>query len=168
MIILEENAQLTKLNEMFVSVQNSLPTEVENSIYYSKLKALLHPEIYNFCKEQLELKSDLNFLRMSVGETITESEIRDYLNGLKQKYNDQDNNVGIDYHIESTRIDYGVSVFCVIKRDKIYMKKFVFRFRKSNISDGIGQLSNAQIIKEALKTKEQKRKERYNKLMGGE
>jgi len=167
MIVLEENSQLTQINEMFVNVQDSLPTEIENSVYYAKLKAALHPEIIKFCKEQLELKSDLNFLRMSVGETISESEIRDYLNTLKNKYNSENNNVGIDYHIEATRIDFGVSVFCVIKRDEIYMKKFVFRFRKPSISDGIGNLSNAQLIKESLKTKEEKRKEKYQKLMGG-
>ena len=90
MIILEEeNQQLKTINEMIISTLPSLPNDVENSIYYARIKQLLHPEIMNFCKEQLELKQDLNMLRMSVGEPMTESEIKDYLNGLKEKYKDE-------------------------------------------------------------------------------
>ena len=141
-----ENPQLTTLNEMMVQVQDSLPTDVEQSIYYAKLKQLLHPEIFNFCKEQIELKQDLNLFRMSVGKPMVEKEIREYIDNLKQKYNEHYENVGLDYHIEITRYDYGVPVFCIIKRNnKIYMKKFVFRFRKINQKEGIGNLSNAGI-----------------------
>lgn len=142
----KENPQLTTLNEMMVQVQSSLPTEIEQSIYYAKLKQLLHPEIFNFCKEQVELKEDLNLFRMSVGKPMDENEIREYIDGLKQKYNEHYDNVGIDYHIEVTRYDYGVPVFCIIKRNsKIYMKKFVFRFKKLNQRSGIDGLSNSGV-----------------------
>ena len=147
MKILNENnsPQMQTLNEMFVKVQTSLPTEVEQSIYYAKLKQLLHGEIMQFCKEQLELKQDLNMFRMNVGNALSEEEIREYLDSLKSKYNAHYDNVGIDYHIEVTRYDYGVPVFCVIKRNEIFMKKFVFRFKKSDQTKGINGLSNAGV-----------------------
>lgn len=163
MMILEEtDKQLAKINEMFIDSLPSLPTNVENSIYYARIKQLLHPEIYNFCKEQLELKEDLNFLRMSVGEPMTESEIRDYLDSLKAKYANNDK-VGIEYHIEITRIDYGVPVFCVIRRGNgIFMKKFVFRFRKTNQEAGLADLTNAQILN--LAANSNPKEERKNKV----
>ena len=146
MEILEESAQLKKLNEMFVEVLPSLPTKVENSIYYRKLRTLLHHEIIYFCKEQVELKEDLNLLRMMVGEEMSEKEIREYLDQLKTKYNTVDNNCALDYHIEVTRIDYGVPVFVVIKRgEKVYMKKLVFRFRKSDVTTSLLDVNNAGV-----------------------
>lgn len=164
----EESQQLVDLNEMFMKTLPSLPIDVENSIYYARIKQLLHPEIMNFCKEQLELKADLNMLRMSVGEPMTETEIRDYLDGLKDKYKDNDK-VIIEYDIQVTRIDYGVPVFCVIHRgNSIIAKKFVFRFRKSNQELGLDDLSNSQIINKSLNTDAKKeRKEKYDKLVGG-
>lgn len=134
-IIEEESDDIRRLNEMVISVQPSLPTEIENSIFYPKLKQLLHVEIFRFCKEQVELKEDLNIFRQLIGEVLTESQIREYLDGLKTKYNGINNNVGLDYQISATRIDYCCPVFVVIKRDVIHMKKFVFRFRKAG---GIG------------------------------
>lgn len=151
MKILNENPQIVQINEMFVNVQQGLSNEVEGSIYYGKLRNLLHSEILGFCKEQLELKQDLNMFRMMVGQDMNESEIREYLDGLKLKYNNQDNNIGIDYHIEVTRVDYGVPVFVVIKRNEIFMKKFVFRFRKKKISDGVSNLTISGIPLDALK-----------------
>ena len=153
MEVLNENPQIIQLNEMVLKVRDSLPRDIENSIYYPKLKNLLHSEIFNFCKEQLELKADLNFFRMSVGQVMSEQEIRDYLDGLKLKYNGiEDNNVCLDYHIEITRIDYGVPVFVVIKRgNSILMKKFVFRFRKTKLDQGLLGLSNAGIPLDILK-----------------
>lgn len=146
MEILNENPQLTSLNEVLVNVYNSLPNEVEQSIYYAKLKHILHSEIINYCREQTEIKEDLNILRMSIGTIMTEGEIREYLDNLKEKYNNKYENVGIDYHIEVTRIDYGVPVFVIIKRGpKILMKKFVFRFKKANLADGIDGVSHAGI-----------------------
>lgn len=154
-VIVEEMIpQMIELNETLVSVLPSLSKEVEGSIYYSKLKMMLHKEILNFCKEQTELRDDLNFFRQSVGSSITESAIRDYLDSLKEKYNGKIENVGIDYHIEVTRIDYGVSVFCVIKRQNIHMKKFVFRFRKANQTLGLGNLTISGIPLDSLKTSE--------------
>ena len=79
---------------------------------------------------------------MNVGEQLSESFIREYLDDLKEKYNTVDNNVGLEYHIEQTRIDYGVAVFVIIKRDTVYCKKFVFRFRKASPTLGVSGLSN--------------------------
>ena len=151
MKILNENPQIVQINEMFVNVQSGLSTEIENSIYYGRLKTLLHSEIVGFCKEQLELKQDLNMLRMMVGEDMNENEIREYLDTLKEKYNNTDNNIGIDYHVEVTKIDYGVPVFVVIKRGDILMKKFVFRFRKKKIADGLSNLTISGLPLDALK-----------------
>lgn len=170
MVILEEeNQQLRTLSEMVISTLPSLPTDVENSIYYARIKQLLHPEIMNYCKEQLELKEDLNFLRMSVGEAMTETEIREYLNGLKDKYTSNEH-VGIEYHIEVTRVDYGVPVFCTIQRgNRIFIKKFVFRFRKANQGDGIDGLSISQIFSaEAKKKNNPPKKNNIRKIMGGD
>lgn len=149
--ISEETNQIAQLNELFVDVQPSLPRNIENSIYYTKLKNILHGEINQFCKEKLELKADLHFLRMNVGQALPEQEIRDYLDELKRKYNTTDNNIGIDYHIEITRVDYGVPVFVIIKRDDIYLKKFVFRFRRADITKGLSGLSNSGNPLEVLK-----------------
>lgn len=156
MIILNEDPQITTLNEMLMTAQDSLPKDIESSIYYPKLKTLLHSEILSFCKEQLELKSDLNFLRMEIGNTLSESEIREYLDSLKLKYNDkEDSNVCLDYHIEVTRVDYGVPVFIVIKRgNNIIMKKFCFRFRKKSVSQSLTDLTISGIPLDSLKNTE--------------
>jgi hypothetical protein len=165
MIILEDSRDLQLLNEMFVKVENSLPEKIENSIYYPKLKQLLFPEIVRFTREKIELRDDLNFLRMNIGENLSDIEIREYLNGLKDKYNTVDNDIGIDYHIEVTRFDYGVPVFVVIKRDKIYMKKLVFRFRKSDISGGLQTVSQAGIPNVPLAESKEQRKNRLLDLL---
>ena len=52
-IIVDENPLMQHLNEMFVDVKDSLPTDIENSIYYPKIKHLLFTEIIEFCKEKL-------------------------------------------------------------------------------------------------------------------
>ena len=142
---LNENEELNNLNEMFVNVLPNLPTTVENSSYYGRLKTLLMPEIINFCKEFKDIRDDLLYLRAAIGTALDEGSIRAYFDGLKEKYNTKDNNIGIDYHIESTRIDYGVPVFVILKRNEIYMKKFVFRFRKTDLASGIQGLSNAGV-----------------------
>lgn len=103
------------------------------------------PEIINFCKEFKDIRDDLLYLRAAIGTPLDEGSIRAYFDGLKEKYNTVDNNVGIDYHIESTRIDYGVPVFVILKRNEIYMKKFVFRFKKTDLSGGIQGLTNAGV-----------------------
>jgi len=163
-VMLEESREIKELNEMFVKVENSLPEKIENSIYYPKLKVLLHPEIVRFTREKIELRDDLNFFRMNIGEQLSDTEIREYLDSLKLKYNFEDNDIGIDYHIEATRFDYGVAVFVVIKRDKIYMKKFIFRFKKGNISDGLKDVTQAGIPKIPLEESKQERKNRLLEL----
>jgi hypothetical protein len=161
--ISEESKDIVQLNEMLFKVQNSLPKNIENSVFYPKLKQLLHMEIVRFAKDQIELKQDLNFLRMNVGEAIPEAEIREYLDSLKEKYNGQQQDIAIDYHVEVTRIDYGVPVFVVIRRGTVHMKKFVFRFRKSDIRQGLDGLSQQGVpLAESL----EERRQRYLKLMG--
>lgn len=151
MKIYEQHPDLITINEMFINVEPHLPGEIEGSIYYPKLKTLLRSELISFCKEQIELKGDLEILRMNVGQVMSEREIREYLDSLMDKYNTVDNNVGIEYHIEATRVDFGVSVFVVIKRTEIHMKKFVFRFKKEKLSDGVSNLSQSGMILNTLK-----------------
>jgi hypothetical protein len=115
MFLEEQSDDIRKLNEMFINVGDSLPSKIENSIFYPKLKVLLHQEILRFFMKSSEtahkeLKDDLNLLRLNVGEKLSETEIREYLDALKTKYNNEDNNIAIDYHIEVTRFDYGVAV----------------------------------------------------------
>lgn len=129
---LPENAELTRLNEMAVNVTPGQAPEIANSVFYAKIKHLLFGEIVSFTREKYELRADLQRLREFVGDLMTEAELRQYLDGLKDKYNNKtDTNIGVDYHIESTRIDYGVAVFAVIKRDEITAKTLVYRFRKA-------------------------------------
>ena len=150
MIIYEDSKELQTLNELFVDVKDSgIPSDVENSIYYPKLRHMLYNEIRNFCKEYIELRDDLDTLRMQVGAEMTENEIRTYLNGLMDKYNGMVNNVGLVYHIEANRFSYGVPVVVVIKRDTIYMKKFVFRFKKDQ-SAGTGNLTPEGMLKNSI------------------
>jgi len=164
---LEEQAKdLQKLNEMFINVGDSLPTKIENSIFYPKLKVLLHQEILRFFMKSSEMthkemKDDLNLFRLNVGEKLSETEIREYLDALKEKYNNKDNNIAIDYHIEVTRYDYGVPVWVVIKRAEIFMKKFIFRFRKSSATMGLNDVNVGGLVEEAKGA----RKVRYLKLM---
>ena len=97
--------------------------------------------------------SEKNFLKLK----------SEYLDALKIKYNNQDNNIAIDYHIEVTRFDYGVAVWVVIKRAEIHMKKFIFRFRKTEATMGLNDVNIGGIPLEEGKSA---RKERYLKLMG--
>jgi hypothetical protein len=138
-IILENNEskELDHLEEMVVNVYDGLPVEIENSIFYPKLKQLLYFEIIRFCKEQTELKEDLLIFRNLVGESLEESQIREYLDTLKAKFNNTNSNVGLNYHIEATRIDLSCVLFVIIKRHDIHMKKFVFRFRKKNLGSNV-------------------------------
>src|SRR5574344_298462 len=163
MQLINESDDIKKINEMFVNISPSLPERVTNSIYYNKLKYFMFNEIVSFCKEKLELKQDLLKLRVYIGEFLSEGEIVKYLDGLKNKYNNgSTQNVGIEYHIEQTRIDYGVSVFCIIKRDDIYCKKFVFRFRK-NPQTGL-DLSNLTAFNQPLP--EDNKKDIINNISG--
>ena len=52
---------------------------------------------------------------------------------MKRKYN-QNDKIGLDYHIEMTRYDYGICLFVIIKRDDVYAKKFVFRYKRKDKS----------------------------------
>ena len=141
---LQKDLEKINLSEMFISVEPSLPPNISNSIYYSRIKHLLYGEIVGFCREQTDLKEDLNNLRQSVGAFLAEDVIREYLDGLKQKYNTINNNISIEYHIETTRVDYGVPVFVTIKRDDCYQKLFVYRFRKGPTT-GLSNLTNSGV-----------------------
>jgi hypothetical protein len=160
-VIDEESPNITSLNEMLFRVHDSLPTKIENSIFYPKLKHLLHGEIIRFCREYTDLRQDLNILRMNVGQALPEAEVREYLNSLKTKYNGEIDDIGIDYHIEFTKIDYSAAVFVIIKRGIVQMKKFVFRFRKSAVQQSMDNISIAGIPIE----KEDSRKERQEKYV---
>lgn len=170
MNILNESQDIKKVNEMFVDVQPSLSSDITNSIFYNKLKYFMFKEIVDFCKEKIELKNDLLELRVLIGEFLTEQDIRNKLDLLKERYNNTVQNIGIEYHLESTRIDYGVAVFCIIKRDDIYAKKFVFRFRKSpQIGLNYSGLSSIGApISSDLTDDEKKeiRKDKYKKIVG--
>jgi hypothetical protein len=131
---------------MCVHVRPNLSKEIENSVFYPKQRDSLKRELFSFMKEQIPLRDDLMFLRNKVGDPIKESEIRDYMERLSRKYNDNDNNTGLSYHIEATRIDYGLSVHVVIFRGQIHVKKFVFRFRKTETKSGLDNLSSSGII----------------------
>ncbi len=157
--------ELKKMNEMFVSVQNSLSPRVTNSVYYNRLKYLMFGEIVKFCKEKIELRNDLLNIRSYIGEFMSEADINRYFTDLKMKYNGSVHNVGLEYHIETTRIDYGVCVFVIIKRDNIYVKKFIYRFRKDpQIGIESGNLSP---IGNLLPEKENQVKDDVAKLLGG-
>jgi hypothetical protein len=140
----EESPELRQLNEMLVHVEPSLPAAIENSVYYARLKFALYPEILGFCREKTELRDDLNLLRLNVGVPMGEQSIRDYMDSMMGYYNGRQDNVGVAYHLEITRVDYGLAVFVVIKRDDCYMKKFVYRFRK-NLGEGLAGLSNSGV-----------------------
>lgn len=164
----EESPEIRKLNEMFVTLVPSLSPRVTNSIYYNKLKYLMFNDIVQYCKEKLELKSDLLNLRGYIGDYLAEDDIESYLDGLKAKYNGSSDpltqNIGIEYHLETTRIDYGVVVFCVIKRDDIYLKKFVFRFRKTPLAGiDVANLTNADM---PLPSTPETRAAEYDERMG--
>jgi hypothetical protein len=131
---------------MFVHVSPNLPERYENSVMYPKQKQKLIKEIYRFMREQIELRDDLLFLTARVGEKVHEKDLRDYLEKLAKKYNDYDNNNGFSYHIESTRFDYSAAVHVVVFRGQIYVKKFVFRFRKANIAAGLENISPTGLV----------------------
>lgn len=136
-IINEElSAPIRDTNEAIISVQPSLGIRETNTLYYPKLKYLMFNEITRFCKEKIDVRNDLLTLRTYIGEFLSEEEIQNILDGLKQKYSEVQD-IGIEYHIEATRHDYGVCVFVIIKRgDIVYCKKFIYRFRKS-VSTGL-------------------------------
>lgn len=128
-MFIDESEEMKSLSESIIKASDSLDPTITNSIYYPRLKQLMFKEIVDFCKEKLELREDLFELQDCIGDYLSEAEIRQYLEELKQKYN-MSNDIGIEYHIESTRVDFGVVVFVTIKRNDIYIKKFVFRYRK--------------------------------------
>jgi len=137
---IDRSEKMELLHELFIKVENSLPASLENSIFYSRLKATMTQEILKFLKEQIDLKNDLLNLKNDIGEVKSEFEIRNILDSLSKKYNLEDNNVAIIYHIESTRFDYGVPVIVIIKRDIVFVKKFVFRFKKETVSSKVGDI----------------------------
>lgn len=139
-IITEElSPEIQEMNEKFFKTSKDLSPRITNSVYYVKLKHLLFNEIVKFCREKIDLRDDLMSIRLLVGEYMSEEDIRELFDNIKNKYinTDADNNICVDYHIESTHIDYGVCLFAIIKRgETLYVKKFIFRFRKG--SGGLG------------------------------
>jgi hypothetical protein len=134
---IETSKELEALHEMFIKVEDALPADLENSIFYSRIKNSMTRELLKFMREQTGLRADLMRLKDKIGEVMSEAQIHRELDAM-MKYNEQDNNVGVIYHIESTRIDYGVPVIVIIKREVLHVKKFVFRFKKEDMSANIG------------------------------
>ena len=137
MIIESDSNELKMFDEFSVELSDSgISDNVERSIFYPRLKQLLFKEINLFCREHIGLKADLQFIRMQIGSPMTEQEVRALFEELIRKYNTSANdNVGVMYHVEKTRFDYGVPLFVIIKRDEILAKKFVFRFKRKELSD---------------------------------
>jgi hypothetical protein len=135
---IETSKELEILHEMFIRVEDPLPADLENSIFYSRIKNTMTRELLSFMREQTELKADLLRFKDKIGDVMSESQIRKELETM-MKYNEQDNNVGVIFHIESTRLDYGVPVIVMIKRDVLHVKKFVFRFKKEDMSAKVGK-----------------------------
>lgn len=137
MNIESDSNELRMLDEFSVELSDSnISDNIERSIFYPRLKQLLFKEINLFCREHISLKADLQFIRMQVGTPMSEQDVRALFEELIRKYNTTANdNVGVMYHVEKTRFDYGVPVFVIIKRDEIQAKKFVFRFKRKELSD---------------------------------
>ena len=129
--------------------------------------------IKEYEEEIEELKNEIyalkNFKNEKIGYEKEIEELKKSNNALKEKYNNNVQNIGLDYHLEATRIDYGVAVFCIIKRDDIYAKKFIFRFRKNpQIGLDLSRLSSVGNPLPELSDEEKKeiRKEKFNKNFG--
>lgn len=136
------------MHEMLVSPEaNRISDKTQHSIIYARLKNVLLIDIVKFCREQIALRSDLQILRLNVGEYVSEEELLKYAKDLEEKWNNRPNNIGITTHLETTLFDYSLVVFVVIKRDKIYTHKFVFRFRKPSVREGLFGLDLSGIEK---------------------
>lgn len=137
MVIESDSNEIKLLDEFVVELSDSnISDNVERSIFYPKLKQLMFKEINLFCREHIQLKNDLQFIRMQIGDSLSEKEVRSMFDDLMKKYNTTANdNIGVMYHLEKTRFDYGVPLFVIIKRNEIQAKKFVFRFRRTEMSD---------------------------------
>lgn len=147
MIIEEESKELKDLNETFIKVLPSAPESVLNSAFYPRIRILEIPEIMQYCREHTDLKNDLLAIATFIGEFLTEDQIRDIFDGLKNKYNTNDSLVGLEYHMEATRVDFGIVLFVAIKRNNFYIKKFIFRFRKA-LDVSMSGLSNIGVPEE--------------------
>lgn len=148
-IIIEENNNSNStnkvINEMVINVddkKNKMVTHAdEHSIIYNRLKQNLHHDIVKFCLNEVGLKNDLMFFRSMVGDTLREKDIKNYVEDIQEKYNNNrgyNKNVGIDYFLESTRYDFVLVLFVsIIRGETIYQTRFVFRFRKSGLTHGV-------------------------------
>mgnify|MGYP000870283211 CR=1 FL=1 len=136
-MIHEDGSELQSLNEFVIDITNmTVPDGIQRSIFYPKLKTLLFREINSFCREHTTLKADLHFLRMQIGSVMSEQEIKKQFDDLIKRYNTNANdNIGLLYHYEATKFDYGVVLTVIIKRSEIEAKNFVFRFLKKDVSD---------------------------------
>jgi hypothetical protein len=161
---IENPRSIEMLNELFIKVESDLPDSIENSVMYPKLKQLIQREIMSFAKEQIGIRDDLIIIKDKIGDPMKFADIRKMMDDLSEKYNNDNNNVGVVYHIEPTRVDYGVPVHIIIRRgDKIHVKKFVFRFRKGGIRQGTDSLTQSGLSKSSPS----KGENLVNKLLGG-
>jgi hypothetical protein len=93
----------------------------------------------------VDLKDDLMFFRSMVGDTLREADILSYVKDIQDKYNNgrsYNRNVAIDYFMETTRYDFVLVLFVTIVRgENIFQTRFVFRYRKSNLTAGVRGMS---------------------------
>jgi len=122
---------------MKIEIEKPISIAVETSINYVQLKYQLYNAINDFCKEQLELRSDLHSLRNGVGDSYNYEYLKNIADILSQKYNTLDNRIGIDWHIEKTRYDYSLIIVAVIQRGDISVETFIFRYKRADIAGDI-------------------------------
>jgi hypothetical protein len=122
---------------MKITVMDTVPNEISSSIHYGKIKHSLHSHIVTFCRDKKDLKNDLKLLSYGVGREYDYDILIEVMEGLKEKYNGLDNNIGLEYHIEFTRYDFALIVTAIIKRADIEVKKFVFRYKKKSTGDSM-------------------------------
>ena len=121
---------------MLIRIEPSMNLDLATSINYPRIKHVLFNEINSFCKEKHSIRNDLHSLRVDVGMAYSYDEIKAAAEVIKDKYTPvEDNFIGVDFIIEETRYDYGLTMFVIIQRDIISAKQFTFRYKKKEYSE---------------------------------
>lgn len=148
-IIIEHSSEsetISKLiNEMVINVDSRVGKEVtyrdEHSVVYNRLKQRLQNDIIKFCTNEVDLRNDLMFFRSMVGDTLNEKDILRHVKAIQDKFNNDrsyNKRVGIDYFLESTRYDFVLVLFVsIIRGENVFQTRFVFRYRKGSLADGV-------------------------------
>lgn len=145
-VTVSESEKVSKvINEMIINVDSrdgkSVTFRDEHSIVYGRLKQRLQNDIIKFCLNEIELRNDLMFFRSMVGDVLNEREIIKHVENIQDKYNNGrvlNKKIGVDYFLESTRYDFVLVLFItVIRGENVFQTRFVFRFRKGSLTDGV-------------------------------